>query len=160
MKALGGISDPNRILSLSSQELVNCHQALIESSQVTTGAGLTERRSDELELAKKLTITLENATLCLAKEIDSGRVVRIDPSVIVEMERAVAIAMESLNFVDARVKEIYFSIFGWNTSLWHALNRMQKLLKTIYPHGSPQSPFQVKKVEKSEKERRKRRGQK
>lgn len=159
MPSFDGISDVNMILSISSQELLDSHKELMESAQIISGGESSQKRHEEQELVNKLLNSLENASLALSKEIDSGRVVKIDPSVYAQMQRALEVAMKAPNLVDVKVNEIYLSIFGWNTTLWHALNRMQKLLKTI-DLNNQRTGIKVAKVEKPAKERRKRRGQK
>lgn len=159
MEGLSQVSRFNQMLSFSSKEILKGHEELIKSTQVISGKDLIERRKNEEKIVQKLLSNLENATQALDKEIESGRIIKIEPLIFEEMKNALNVAMGSINIVDARVKEIYFSIFGWNTRLWHALNRMQRLLMTVDLKNLSQG-VKVTKVEKSEKGRRKKRGQK
>lgn len=158
----GGISntnDLNMILIMSTQELLDCQKELIQTSKAEPGSDEQQKRIHEQKMVDKLVQNLDKASSVLAKEIDSGRVVKINPETVAQMEKAIEAAMKAPMVIDAKINEIYLSVFGWNTALWHSLNRMLKLLKTPEVMQNAYG-IRVAKVAKSEKGRRKRRGEK
>lgn len=147
----------NQILARSTQELVACTEDLLNRTPTATGGGVEQLRSDEKILIDQLIENLENATQVLHKEIESGRVIKIDPTTVAQMDQAIESAMD-LNILDAKINAIYMSVFGWNTDLWHVLKRMQNLLRTVNVLKDKRGK-KVAQVEKSQKTGRKRRDQ-
>jgi hypothetical protein len=153
-----GRVDLNHILRTSAQELMDCHQDMVGDQKPVSGIPGDAIRPDEQKSIEHLLETLDTASTALEMEIESGRVIKIDPKTLLEMEIALDTAMNVPNVLDAKINEIYLSVFGFNTPLWHALRSMQKLLQTSEFLKSTRGA-KVAKVEKMEKERRKKRNQ-
>lgn len=145
--------DINVMLHSSAEELSACHHQMSTELQ----GQVKQFKIDDRRQIDHLMNTIENANMVLTKEINADRILRIDPKILSEIEQAIEIATSSPLTIDNKINEIYISIFGWNTPLWHALREMQRLLRTVEVLKDTRGK-KVAKVEKSEKERRKRRG--
>lgn len=159
---MNSLSDPpdfNLILHLSTQEIVDCQQNILKCCQADFSEDEKSQKVEEELLTKKLVENLEKTSIALAKEIETGRVSLIDPKAVAQLDEAIEVAMNMPNILDARISQVYLSVFGWNTPLWQALMRMQKLLRTVEVLKETRG-MKVAKVEEVEKERRRRRGQK
>jgi len=146
----------NMILRRSAEELMSCHDTIMHTLYETDDGVDAIKRLDSQESIIHLVETLQDATEMLYEEIAAGRVIKIDPKTLLEIEEAIDTAMNIPNVVDAKVNEIYHSIFGLNTPLWHALRSMQKLLQTSEFLKQTRGQ-KVAKVVKIQKVRRKRR---
>lgn len=116
----------SRLMQATTRALYDCQQSLDQSGP----AKRTKQsiNADQAESLLKLMETLVDTKNELAKEISSDRFSYIDPKIVNEMKKAIEMVIS--NPIDAKVNKVYFSIFGYNSTLWHVLNEMQKLLKT------------------------------
>lgn len=117
----------SHLMRASTKALYECQQSLNTGGSIAGGAKTIN--SDQAEHLMKLMETLVDTKNELNTEIASSRFTRMDPKIVNEMK--VAIEMAIANPIDAKVNQVYLSIFGYNSTLWQVLKEMQKLLKTI-----------------------------
>lgn len=153
----GNISPLNRLMQVTTQALNDCQENMNKTFGIdgkSTTEGLDAKQAERL---LKLMESLVDTKNQLTTEIESDRVSYIDVDIINEMEVAIEKAIS--NPVDAKVNQIYFSIFGYNSALWKVLRDMQKLLQTAGVLKQ-RSGRRVVKVEKKQRELRKKRQEK
>jgi hypothetical protein len=146
MSDLGAMSPVNMLLRATALELNSCQEQVEHPVLVP---------EDQTAMLGHLLDTLAQAETALNKEIGSGRFEKIDPAVLAEVETAIQRAIADP--LDAKIKSVYLSIFGYNTSLWHMLRNIQKLLRTVHVQPRDTAGKRVMKVQKKNKELRKRR---
>jgi hypothetical protein len=146
----------SHLMQATTKALYDCQLSLDRGGSVGAGAARSIN-VDQAEHLLQLMETLVATKNELTTEISSDRFRYIDPKIVNEMKAAIAMAIS--NPIDAKVNQIYFSIFGYNSTLWHVLKEMQKLLKTVEFHeerkqtkivGVHQAP-QVKRKKRHEK---------
>lgn len=154
MSEIGGAS-LQHLMQASTQALYECQETMKnDQGNIKAQQGLNTNQTHQLI---KLMETLVDTKTQLSSEIASNRISLVDPRVLSEME--VAIEMAIADPLDAKVNQIYFSIFGYNSPLWNLLREMQKLLRTVNILKDPRGK-RVAKVEKKPRERRKKRHEK
>lgn len=141
----------NHLMQATTQALYDCRQSMNQTDTVK-GAAKQTINADQAEHLLKLMETLVDTKIQLTNEITSSRISYIDPKVLNAMKAAIEMAIS--NPIDAKVNQIYFSIFGYNSALWQVLKEMQKLLKTVEFLEEPKGK-KVMKVHKSPRSRRK-----
>lgn len=152
---MSGIANPSlsRLMQASTQALYECTKSIHDSAKTSKSTKLSEGLGpSQTHLLLKLMETLVDTKNELTHEIDSERFVYIDPTIINEMEIAIEMAISTP--LDAKVNQIYYSIFGYNSTLWQILKDVQKLLKTVEILKDTRSK-RVAKVDKKNRERRK-----
>lgn len=144
----------SQLMQGTTKALYECQESLNPGGRGITGQHGESLNADQTEHLLKLMESLVDTKIQLNQEIKADKVIHIDPNVVNEMQAAIEMAFS--NPVDAKVNQIYFSIFGYNSALWQVLKEMQKLLKTVQLNQEKQGR-RVVKVEKKLKERRKKR---
>ena len=154
----GNISPLSRLMQATTQALNECQESMNKTSG-TSGKGKSKESVDakQTERLLKLMESLVDTKNQLTTEIESERISYIDADIINEMEVAIEKAIS--NPIDAKVNQIYFSIFGYNSALWKVLRDMQKLLQTAEVLKD-RTGRRVDKVEKKQRELRKKRHEK
>lgn len=154
MSDFGAMSQINQLLRATALELNACQHQV--DHNVESGV-INELDSENQSLMlSHLLDTLSQVETSLNAEIKAGRFEKIDPSVLTEVENAVHQVITDP--LDTKVKSIYVSIFGYNTSLWHMLRNIQKLLRSVHtPDKEQLAGKRVMKVQKMNKNQRKRR---
>lgn len=152
MSGIEKVPSLSSMMQRTTQALQNCQKSM--NANVNTTEGLN---ADQAERLLKLMENLVDTKIQLTNEITQNRVNYIDPVILSEMEIAIALAITDP--IDAKVNQIYFSIFGYNSALWKVLRDMQKLLQTAEFLKDPRGK-KVAKVEKSPRTKRKRRQEK
>jgi hypothetical protein len=143
----------NHLMQATTQALYDCRQSMNQTDTVKGAAAAKQTISaDQAEHLLKLMETLVDTKIQLTNDIASSRISYIDPKVLNAMKAAIDMAIS--NPIDAKVNQIYFSIFGYNSALWQVLKEMQKLLKTVEFLDEPKGK-KVMKVNKSPRLRRK-----
>lgn len=151
-------SSISHLMQMSTLALYDCQKSLSQNTGLTGSSKLSENIDpDQAQLLLHLVETLVDTKIQLAHEIESERVIYIDPTIVSEME--VALELATADPLDEKINQIYFSIFGYNSALWHVLRDMQKLLKTLEVLKDPRGK-RVAKVDKKQRERRKKRNEK
>lgn len=156
MSASGNLSPLNHLMQATTQALNECQKSMNKSAGTKgkSGENLDAKQTERLlKLMESLVVTKNQLTA----EIESDRISHIDADILSEMEIAIEKAIS--NPIDAKVNQIYFSIFGYNSALWKVLRDMQKLLQTaelLKERGGQR----VMKVEKKQRELRKKRHEK
>lgn len=152
----GSLSPLSHLMQATTQALNDCQKSMNETagakgkSAEKLDAKQTERL---LNLMESLVVTKNQLTT----DIEFDRISYIDADILSEMEMAIEKAIS--NPIDAKVNQVYFSIFGYNSALWKVLRDMQKLLQTAGVLKE-RSGKRVVKVEKKQKELRKKRHEK
>ncbi|HEV8052381.1 MAG TPA: hypothetical protein VGP47_07795 [Parachlamydiaceae bacterium] len=155
MVANGNISPLSRLMQVTTQALNECQETMCKTADANGKGKLPEGLdAKQAERLLKLMETLVDTKNQLTTEIESERISYIDPDIISEMEVAIEKAIS--NPIDAKVNQIYFSIFGYNSALWKVLRDMQKLLQTAGVHKE-RTGRRVVKVDKKQRELRKKR---
>lgn len=156
MGASGNLSPLNHLMQATTLALNECQKSMNKSAGTNgkSGENLDAKQTERLlKLMESLVVTKNQLTT----EIESDRISHIDADILSEMEIAIEKAIS--NPIDAKVNQIYFSIFGYNSALWKVLREMQKLLQTaelLKERGGQK----VMKVEKKQRELRKKRHEK
>lgn len=140
----------SHLMQATTQALHECQKSMNQTNVV--GTARQSINADQAEHLLKLMETLVDTKIQLTNQMASSRISYIDPKIVKEMKSAIEMAIS--NPIDAKVNQIYFSIFGYNSALWQVLKEMQKLLKTIEFLDEPKGK-KVVKVNKSPKVRRK-----
>ena len=154
MNGFEGISPINQLLRATALELNACQNCV--DRNVLSGAVDEDVSEEQAIMLTHLLDSLSQVEKSLKVEIDAGRFEKIDPEVLDEIHFALH---DTINDpLDAKVKAVYVSVFGYNTSLWHMLRNIQKLLRTVHvPDKEQLAGKRVMKVQKKNKELRKRR---
>lgn len=149
------VASLSHLMQATTQALYQCQQSLDQSGK-TPGAKQSIN-ADQAENLLKLMETLVDTKNELSVEISADRFKIIDPKIVGEMKAAIEMVIS--NPIDAKVNKLYFSIFGYNSTLWHVLKEMQKLLKTAELLSEPIGK-RVAKVNKSPLVKRKKKHEK
>lgn len=156
MSEYGALSPINQLLMATALELNACqNQVDLNVMAESIGEDVAEEQTIMLN---HLLDTLSEVETSLTKEIEAGRIEKLDPEVLKEVESAVHQVITDP--LDAKVKSVYVSIFGYNTSLWHMLRNIQKLLRTVrVPDKEQLAGKRVMKVQKINKDLKKKRNE-
>lgn len=156
MSEMGSASSLSRLMQGATQAIYDCQESM-KNAEIGSAIKISSEATDQAQLLQKLVETLNDTKMQLTKEIESERVIYIDPTVVSEMEVALELAINDP--IDAKVNQIYLSMFGYNSPLWQVLREMQKLLSTVEFLKDPRGK-KVAKVQKKNRERRKKRHEK
>lgn len=152
MSGVGNSQTLSRLMQASTQAIYDCQESMIKGGETNNHLKtLNALGVDQAQLLLKLMESLVDTKVQLVHELELGRILYIDPVIVDEMEMAIEMAIADP--LDAKINQLYFSIFGYNTPLWHVLKEMQKLLKTVEVLKNPRRN-QVANVEKKHRERR------
>jgi len=113
----------NNLMQAVTQALYNCQESMSKNNKQIEGLD-----ANQAEHLLKLMESLVDTKIQLTQEIKLKNVSYIDPVAFNEMELAINMAISKP--LDSKVNQIYFSIFGYNSALWHVLNEIKKLMQT------------------------------
>jgi hypothetical protein len=148
------ISSLSRSMQQTTKALIDCQNSMNKSNEIGYDVQMDSLNAEQTENLLKLMETLVDTKLQLAKEIEIDRFSHIEEKVIREMEAALDQAISKP--MDAKINQVYLSIFGYNSAMWQVLRDMQKLLRTM-DFIKEQRGRRIEKIDKDETNVNKRR---
>lgn len=119
------ISSLSHAMQQTTKALIDCQKSMNKTQDINRESLNAEQTENLLKLME----TLVDTKLQLVKEIEADRFSYIEEKIVREMEAALDQAISKP--MDAKINQVYLSIFGYNSAMWQVLRDMQKLLKTM-----------------------------
>jgi hypothetical protein len=141
-----------RLMKTSTQALHDFQESMIQKNGAASKKTADKLGVDQTRLLLKLMSSLMDTKNQLTNEKATQIISPVSPKVISAMEAAILVAMQSP--IEAKVSQVYVSIFGFNSPLWQVLKEVQALLQTMEFLKAPRGKKVAKVIKKNRDRRR------